>query len=131
MNKIALDELSKIIVEKHKLSLNDAQTFVRLMFDTINDGLQNDKLVKIKGLGTFKVNTVKDRESIDVNTGERIVIESRDRINFIPDNVLKDIVNRPFAQFETVELNEGVDFSAINKIFQEEDDKNIRITEDF
>ena len=130
MNKIALDELSKIIVEKHKLSLNDAQTFVRLMFDTINDGLQNDKLVKIKGLGTFKVNTVKDRESIDVNTGERIVIESRDRINFIPDNVLKDIVNRPFAQFETVELNEGVDFSAIDQEFQEEDDKSIRTLEE-
>ena len=130
MNKIALDELSKIIVEKHKLSLTDAETFVRLMFDTINDGLLNDKLVKIKGLGTFKVNTVKDRESIDVNTGERIVIESRDKINFIPDNVLKDIVNRPFAQFETVELNEGVDFSAIDQKFQEEDDKNIRISED-
>lgn len=124
MNKIGLDDLLKIIVEKHNLSAADAEKFVRLMFDTVNEGLQDDKLVKVKGLGTFKVNSVKDRESIDVNTGERIVIEGRDKINFIPDSILKDVVNRPFAQFETVEVNEGVDFSAIDQKFEEENQDN-------
>ena len=87
------------------------------MFEVANEGLHEDKLLKIKWLGTFKVTPVKDRESVDVNTGERIVIEGRDKISFTPDNILKEIVNKPFAQFETVVVNDGVDFSDIDEKF--------------
>ena len=88
------------------------------MFDVANEGLQSDKLVKMKWLGTFKVMAVKDRESVDVNTGERIIIEGRDKISFTPDNILKEIVNKPFAQFETVVVNDGVDFDEIDRKFE-------------
>ena len=87
------------------------------MFEVANEGLHEDKLLKIKWLGTFKVTPVKDRESVDVNTGERIVIGGRDKISFTPDNILKEIVNKPFAQFETVVVNDGVDFSDIDEKF--------------
>jgi nucleoid DNA-binding protein len=115
MSKIGVNELAKVLVNTHKLSVDDAEQFVHLMFDTVNEGLQEDKQVKIKGFGTFKVLSVKDRESVDVNTGERIIIEGRDKISFTPDAIVKDIVNKPFAQFETVELNDGVDFDAIDE----------------
>ena len=116
MSRIGVNELAKVLVNTHKLSVDDAEQFVRLMFDTVNEGLQEDKQVKIKGFGTFKVLSVKDRESVDVNTGERIIIEGRDKISFTPDAIVKDIVNKPFAQFETVELNDGVDFDDLNPI---------------
>lgn len=103
-------DLSRILADKRKLSVADAEKFMSLMIDVINDGLNNHKLVKVKGLGTFKVTSVSPRESVDVNTGERILIEGRDKISFTPDNAMKELVNRPFSQFETVVINEGVDF---------------------
>lgn len=112
MNKIS--ELSSVLVAKYGLSQKEADAFVVQMFDVINFGLQSsDKQVKVKGLGTFKIQSVNARESIDVNTGERIVIEGRNKISFTPETSLKNRVNLPFSQFETVIINDGVDFSDI------------------
>ena len=118
MSKISLSDLVQRLAEKSGISLQDAELFIRKMFDVANEGLQSDKLVKMKWLGTFKVMAVKDRESVDVNTGERIIIEGRDKISFTPDNILKEIVNKPFAQFETVVVNDGVDFDEIDRKFE-------------
>ena len=118
MSKISLNDLAQRLAEKSGISLQDAELFIRKMFDVANEGLQSDKLVKMKWLGTFKVMAVKDRESVDVNTGERILIEGRDKISFTPDNILKEIVNKPFAQFETVVVNDGVDFDEIDRKFE-------------
>lgn len=118
MSKVSISALAKVLVEKSGLSQQDAELFIKKMFDVANQGLEADKLVKMRWLGTFKVTAVKDRESVDVNTGERIVIEGRDKISFTPDNILKEIVNKPFAQFETVVVNDGVDFDAIDKKFE-------------
>jgi len=119
MNKSVIEILASRLIKKHRLTQDAAEKFVRQMFETVNEGLAEEKLVKIKGLGTFKVTSVKDRESINVNTGERILIEGRDKINFTPDNILKEIVNKPFAQFETVVINEGVDFQQIDDKYKE------------
>lgn len=124
MSKFSLSELSAIFADKNAMSQTDAESFIRQMFDVAHQAIQRDKQLKIKWLGTFKITAVKDRESIDVNTGERIVIEGRDKMTFTPDNVLKDIVNKPFAQFETVVVNDGVDFSAIDKKFSQSVDEN-------
>jgi len=102
--------LAEILQERYGLAKNDARRFVRLMFETIGDGLQSDRLVKVKGLGTFKLTKVSSRESVDVNSGERIVIEGRDKITFTPETALQSIINAPFAEFETVMLNDGVSF---------------------
>mgnify|MGYP000802918455 CR=1 FL=1 len=118
MSKISLSDLAQRLAEKSGISLQEAELFIRKMFDVANEGLQSDKLVKMKWLGTFKVMAVKDRESVDVNTGERIIIEGRDKISFTPDNILKEIVNKPFAQFETVVVNDGVDFDEIDRKFE-------------
>ena len=118
MSKISLSDLAQRLAEKSGISLQDAELFIRKMFDVANEGLQSDKLVKMKWLGTFKVMAVKDRESVDVNTGERIIIEGRDKISFTSDNILKEIVNKPFAQFETVVVNDGVDFDEIDRKFE-------------
>lgn len=118
MSKISLSDLAQRLAEKSGISQQDAELFIRKMFDVANEGLQSDKLVKMKWLGTFKVMAVKDRESVDVNTGERIIIEGRDKISFTPDNILKEIVNKPFAQFETVVVNDGVDFGEIDRKFE-------------
>lgn len=118
MSKISLSDLAQRLAEKSGISLQDAELFIRKMFDVANEGLQSYKLVKMKWLGTFKVMAVKDRESVDVNTGERIIIEGRDKISFTPDNILKEIVNKPFAQFETVVVNDGVDFDEIDRKFE-------------
>lgn len=118
MSKISLSDLAQRLAEKSGISLQDAELFIRKMFDVANEGLQSDKLVKMKWLGTFKVMAVKDRESVDVNTGERIIIEGRDKISFTPDNILREIVNKPFAQFETVVVNDGVDFDEIDRKFE-------------
>ena len=118
MSKISLSDVAQRLAEKSGISLQDAELFIRKMFDVANEGLQSDKLVKMKWLGTFKVMAVKDRESVDVNTGERIIIEGRDKISFTPDNILKEIVNKPFAQFETVVVNDGVDFDEIDRKFE-------------
>lgn len=117
MSKSNISRLAKSISSKRGLTQAEAERFVSKMFEVANEGLQEDKLLKMKWLGTFKVAAIKDRESVDVNTGERIVIEGRDKISFTPDNILKEIVNKPFAQFETVVVNDGVDFSDIDEKF--------------
>ena len=117
MSKSNISRLAKSISSKRGLTQAEAERFVSKMFEVANEGLHEDKLLKMKWLGTFKVTPVKDRESVDVNTGERIVIEGRDKISFTPDNILKEIVNKPFAQFETVVVNDGVDFSDIDEKF--------------
>lgn len=118
MNRVGITELARMLSSKHNMSQADAENFVRLMFAVVGDGLEQEKLVKIKSFGTFKMGSVKDRESVDVNTGERIVIEGRNKINFTPDNALRDFVNRPFAQFETVMVNDGVDFEAVDRKYE-------------
>lgn len=117
MSKSNISRLAKSISSKRGLSQTEAERFISKMFEVANEGLQEDKLLKMKWLGTFKVTAIKDRESVDVNTGERIVIEGRDKISFTPDTILKEIVNKPFAQFETVVVNDGVDFSDIDEKF--------------
>ena len=119
MSKNSLNGLADKLAEKSGLSQIEAELFIRKMFDVCHQGLAADKIVKMRWLGTFKVTSVKERESVDVNTGERIVIEGRDKISFTPDNILKEIVNRPFAQFETVIVNDGVDFESIDKKYED------------
>ena len=120
MSKFSLNTLGKLLTDKSGLSQVEAELFIRKMFDVCNQGLDADKQVKIKWLGTFKIQATKDRESINVNTGERFTIEGRDKLTFTPDNILKEIVNKPFAQFETVVVNDGVDFDEIDEKFGEE-----------
>ena len=114
MSKVSIAELASVLMEKHGLKRTEAELFIRQFVGVINDGLKSDKSVKIKGLGTFKVQAVSARKSVDVNTGEAIVIEGRDKITFTADTVMRDLVNAPFAQFETVIVNDGVDFSEID-----------------
>lgn len=131
MSKNSLTVLAQKLAEKTGISQQDAELFIRKMFDVVNEGLQADKQVKMKWLGTFKVTSVKDRESVDVNTGERIVIEGRDKISFTPDTILKEIINKPFAQFETVVVNDGVEFDEIDRKFEAEEllDENRQMNE--
>ena len=115
MNKSGIKELSISLANKRNLDSEVVTTFVENFFGILSESLRNEKVVKIKGLGTFKIITVSARKSVDVNTGEAIEITSRDKISFVPDVTLRDLVNRPFAQFETVAINDGVDFSALDK----------------
>ena len=115
MNKYG--RLSEMLMSKFNISEQESTNFIAEMFKLIEDALKTDKQVKVKGLGSFKLTTVNARESVDVNTGERIVIESREKISFSPDTSLSDLVNSPFAQFETVVLNDGVDFSEIDNYY--------------
>lgn len=117
MSKSSLSVLAKAVASKRGLTQAEAERFIAIMFEVAGDGIQEDKLLKMKWLGTFKITSVKDRESVDVNTGERILIEGRDKISFTPDNILKEIINKPFAQFETVVVNDGIDFSDIDEKF--------------
>ena len=117
MNRSSMSILARVLAEKNNMTISEAETFIKQMFEVANSVMQADKQLKIRWLGTFKVMSVKDRESVDVNTGERIVIGGRDKITFTPDNILKEIVNKPFAQFETVVVNDGVDFSEIDRKF--------------
>lgn len=117
MSKSSLSVLAKAVASKRGLTQAEAERFIATMFDVAGAGIQEDKLLKMKWLGTFKITSVKDRESVDVNTGERILIEGRDKISFTPDNILKEIINKPFAQFETVVVNDGIDFSDIDEKF--------------
>ena len=110
MGKISIQDLSSVLVEKRGLSKKDASNFITEMFDIVQQELEKDKIVKIKGLGTFKIIDVDDRESVNVNTGERVLIESHGKITFTPDSLMKELVNKPFSQFETVVLNDGVEF---------------------
>ena len=104
-----IKDLARFLVEKHGIKLADAELFISLLTEIINEGVHRVRQVKIKGLGTFKLTSVSSRESIDVNTGERIVIEGRDKLSFAPDNAMKELVNQPFSQFETVVVNDGVE----------------------
>lgn len=117
MNRSSMSILARILAEKNNMTISEAEAFIKQMFDVANGVMQADKQLKIRWLGTFKVTSVKDRESVDVNTGERIIIGGRDKITFTPDNILKEIVNKPFAQFETVVVNDGIDFSEIDRKF--------------
>lgn len=122
MSKTTIKELALSLSEKHDLSKADAERFVATIFEVINDGLEDDKLVKVKGLGAFKIIGVAARKSVDVNTGEPIVIEGRNKISFTPDASMRDDVNKPFSQFETVIINDGVDFSSIDKEYENENE---------
>ena len=128
MAKVSIQDMAFAIVAKYGLSQNEAEDFVSALFDIVNEGLHSDKVAKVKGLGTFKVIGVRDRESVNVNTGERVVIEGHDKITFTPDAVMRDLVNKPFAQFETVVLNEGVDLEEMGKVLEADD--NDALTDD-
>ena len=114
MAKILIADLAKEVAKKHKLPQKETEQFIANMFAVVAEGLQQDKLVKVKGFGTFKVTQVKPRESVDVNTGERVLISGHDKVTFTPDSLMKELVNKPFAQFETVVINGDVDFAAID-----------------
>ena len=103
--KVLLQDLAQSLAVKRNSKLKDAEVFMKAFFETISEGILQDKIVKIKGLGTFKMIEVQERESVNVNTGERIVIPGHSKISFTPDNELKDQVNRPFALFQTVCLS--------------------------
>ena len=133
MGKYSITQLATILVKKNGISNDEALKFVTAIFDIVKEGLETDKLVKIKGFGTFKIIDVDPRESVNVNTGERVLINGHQKITFTPDSVMKEMVNRPFAQFETVVLNDGVDFSDIDKLsnINENIDKQEETQEEF
>lgn len=110
MSKITIQDLASVLVERWHLGKKEASMFVNELFFVIQKSLDEEKNVKVKGLGTFKIIDVDDRESVDVNTGDRVLIEGHGKITFTPDALMKELVNKPFSQFETVVLNEGVDF---------------------
>lgn len=110
MGKLTINELAQVLVERKKLTKREANDFVGKLFDVVQQGVERDRLVKVRGLGTFKLIDVEARESVNVNTGERVLIEGHDKITFVPDTIMKELVNKPFSQFETVVLNDGVEF---------------------
>lgn len=113
MGKIQIAELADILVQRNGLNKRDAKTFVSAIFDIVKEGLAKDKIVKIRGFGTFKIISVEARESVNVNTGERLVISGHSKVTFTPDSTMKEMVNKPFSQFETVVLNDGVEFADV------------------
>ena len=121
MGKVSLQDLASVLVERWHLGKKEASLFVNEMFFVIQKSLDEDKIVKVKGLGTFKIIDVDDRESVDVNTGDRVLIEGHGKITFTPDALMKELVNKPFSQFETVVLNEGVDFNEAEAVSQPEE----------
>ena len=121
MGKLTIQEIAKILVEKNKLTPKEANQFVAMMFEIIQQQLSHDDQVKIKGLGTFKMIRVDPRESVSVRTGERVVIDSHAKVTFTPDATMKELVNKPFSQFETVILNEGVEFEDLTDDLTEEE----------
>lgn len=125
MERISIQELAAVLVTKSGLKKKEAERFATVMFDVVKEGLSADRQVKIKGLGTFKVIDIDSRESVDVNTGERMVIEGHDKITFTPDATMKELVNKPFSQFETVVLADGVDFTG-----DEDEDLEVDIEND-
>ena len=129
MDKFTVQQLADILIRKNRLSENEAQAFVCAIFDVIKEGLEADRQVKIKGFGTFKIIDVDPGESVNVNTGERVLIGGHQKITFTPDSVMKEMVNRPFSQFETVILNDGVDFSDVEKEEPAPEAENIQKTE--
>ena len=126
MAKSAIQLITSALAKQHNLSADDAAAFVDAFFDIISSELKNGNQVKIKGLGTFKVQAVKPRESVNVNTGERVLIEGHDKISFTPDTVMKEIVNKPFSQFETVVINDGVDTEELERIPAEDSSDEVK-----
>ena len=124
MGKLTIQEIAKILVEKSGLSQKDANRFASEMFAIIQQRLEEDELVKIKGLGTFKIINVEARKSVSVRTGERVVIDSHAKVTFTPDAVMKELVNKPFSQFETVVLNDGVEFDDVTEDSDEDNAKS-------
>lgn len=114
--KINLQQLAKLLAQKKNLPQRDAEAFLKEFFDAIIQNVTTDKLVKIKGLGTFKLIEVHDRESVNVNTGERIVIPGHTKLSFTPENALKDLINKPFADFQAVVINDGTDLEEMEKV---------------
>ena len=115
---VRISDIAAAIAAKHHISQREAERFLTKMVDVMNDALRYDKQLKIKGLGTFKVSAISARESVNIHTGERIVIEGREKITFTPEAIMRDWVNKPFAQFETVVVNDGVDFDDIDRKYQ-------------
>ena len=126
MAKSAIQLITSALAKQHNLSAADAAAFVDAFFDIISSELKNGNQVKIKGLGTFKVQAVKPRESVNVNTGERVLIEGHDKISFTPDIVMKELVNKPFSQFETVVINDGVDTEELERIPAEDSSDEVK-----
>lgn len=125
---IKIQDLAKIVAARHNKSEEEVTTFLDALVDVLLDGLHQEKVVKIKGLGTFKVTTVKERASINVNSGEPVVIEGHDKISFLPDTSMRDLVNKPFSQFETVPVNDGVEFEDIETSVDVEDTQDAEET---
>ena len=126
MAKTAIQLITSALAKQHNLSAADAAAFVDAFFDIISSELKNGNQVKIKGLGTFKVQAVKPRESVNVNTGERVLIEGHDKISFTPDTVMKELVNKPFSQFETVVINDGVDTEELERVPSEDSSDEVK-----
>ncbi len=129
MGKVGIKNIAAVLAAKKNLSPEEAEKYVDAFFSLVNEALIPDKIVKIKGFGTFKLIDVRDRESVDVNTGERMVIDGHSKITFAPDNTLKELVNKPFSQFETVVLNDGVDFDKEMEEFAETEIEAVETTE--
>ena len=130
MGKITIQEIANKLTVQNGLTKKEATLFVNMMFETIREALERDKNVKVKGLGTFKIINVESRESVSVRTGERVVIDGHAKVSFTPDTVMKELVNKPFSQFETVILNDGVEFDDIKDDADEEEEaKPAEVTE--
>lgn len=126
MAKYGIKDIAAMLAAKKGMDASDAEKYVETFFALVSESLIPDKVVKVKGFGTFKLVEVRDRESVDINTGERVVIDGHSKISFTPDNTLKELVNKPFSQFETVVLNEGVDFDklTLEDIAEESDEES-------
>ena len=129
MAKTIIQQITNALAKQYNLSAAEATAFVDAIFNIISSELKSGNQVKIKGLGTFKVQAVKPRESVNVNTGERVLIEGHDKISFTPDIVMKELVNKPFSQFETVVINDGVDTEELERVPAEEISDEVKITE--
>ncbi len=126
MAKTAIQQIISALAKQYNLSAAEAAAFVDAFFDIVSSELKNGNQVKIKGLGTFKVQSVKPRESVNVNTGERVLIEGHDKVSFTPDAVMKELVNKPFSQFETVVINDGVDTEELERVPVEESSDEVK-----
>lgn len=122
-DKITIQDIIELLAEKHGMNKKDAEAFVKGIFDLIEEALASEKYVKVKGLGTFKLTEVESRESVNVNTGERFQIQGHNKISFTPDTTMKDLINKPFAHFETVILNENTQLEDTKIEMEGEDDK--------
>ena len=115
-NKLSIQDLASAFAEKVDMDAKSANIFVKTVFEIVEEYIATDKIVKIKGFGTFKLISVSDRESVNVNTGERIIIAGHTKLSFTPDAALKDAVNRPFADFETTPLNDSTSIEDMERI---------------